>query len=64
MSTLRRLLGTGPRDTRTTTTPSARARLLPVEQLDVDEHQEHVDPRARQEDGSVLRRRPLGDRGQ
>lgn len=63
MSTPRRLLGTGPSTTRSTTTQGAGARLLPVEQLVDDEHQEH-DDRPRLEDGPVPRRRLLGDRGQ
>lgn len=64
MSTPRRLLGTGPSTTSSTPTPGAGTRLLPVEQLAVDEHQEHDDPRARREPGPVPGRRPLGDRGQ
>lgn len=64
MSTPRRLLGTGPSTTSSTPTQGAGARLLPVEQLVDDEHQEHADPRARQDKGPVPRRRQLGDRGQ
>ncbi|MEU3892327.1 hypothetical protein [Streptomyces sp. NPDC029041] len=64
MSTMRRLLGTGPSNTSSAPTQGAGTRLLPVEQLAVDEHQEHDDPRVRREDGPVPRRRPLGDRGQ
>ncbi|WP_344771637.1 hypothetical protein [Nocardioides daeguensis] len=64
MSTPRRLLGTGPSTTSSTTAAGVGTRLLPVERLVVDEHQEHEEPRARQEDGPVPRRRPLGDRGQ
>lgn len=61
--TMRRPLGTGPSTTRTTT-PDPAPRLLPVERADVDEHQEHDDPRARSAGGPVPARRPLGSRGQ
>ncbi|MFG3276003.1 hypothetical protein [Streptomyces luteogriseus] len=64
MSTPRRLLGTGPSTTSSTATPGAGPRLLPVEQLVVDEHQEHDGSRARWAPGPVPGRRPLGDRGQ
>ncbi|MEU6696144.1 hypothetical protein ABZ927_39070 [Streptomyces massasporeus] len=62
MSTTRRQLGTGP-----VTTPAASdpvpTRLLPVERADVDEHQEHDDPRARTAREPVPGRRVLGGRG-
>ncbi|MFH9894393.1 hypothetical protein ACH4OQ_38470 [Streptomyces luteogriseus] len=64
MSTPRRLLGTGPNTTSSTAAPGAGTRLLPVEQLVVDEHQEDAVPRARQAGGPVPGRRALGDRGQ
>jgi hypothetical protein len=47
MSTTRRPLGTGPMSTRTTPTEAPAPRLLPVERADVDEHQEHDEPRTR-----------------
>jgi hypothetical protein len=59
MSTPRRALGAGPMSTRTTPTEERAPRLLPVELADVDDDQEHVDPRTRLSPG----RRPLGDRG-
>ncbi|MFC0495518.1 hypothetical protein ACFFKE_11495 [Streptomyces mutabilis] len=59
----RRLLGTGPSSTRTTTSTGPVPRLLPVERADVD-HQEHVDPRPRSAGGPLPGRRALGDRGQ
>jgi hypothetical protein len=62
MSTTRRQLGTGPATTRTTT--STAPRLLPVERADVDDDQEHADPRAQSAGGPVPGRRTLGDRGQ
>ncbi|MGC0379776.1 hypothetical protein [Streptomyces sp. SAI-229] len=60
MSTARRPLGTGPTSTRTTPTEDRAPRLLPVELADVDEHQEHDEPRTPPASG----RRRLGDRGQ
>ncbi|MGV4988639.1 hypothetical protein ACVB8X_43285, partial [Streptomyces sp. NRAIS4] len=64
MST-RRQLGIGPSTTRTTPPIAPAApRLLPIERAGVDEPQEHVDLGARNADGSIPRRRPLGYRAQ
>lgn len=59
MSTTRRPLGNGPTNTRTTPTEERAPRLLPVELADVDEHQEHDEPRTRPAPG----RWRLGGRG-
>ncbi|MFJ4008163.1 hypothetical protein ACIPWL_32615 [Streptomyces sp. NPDC090023] len=64
MSTTRRQLGTGPNTPDPGSTEGAGApRLLPVERADVDEHQEHDDPRAQTGQGPVTGRRVLGGRG-
>jgi hypothetical protein len=64
MSTARRPLGTGPASTPTTAPAPIPTRLLPAERADVDDDQEHDDPRARSAGGPVPGRRKLGDRGQ